>query len=164
MTPYPHEVHRFRTCGPLLNFGRSLPGCKHTRKRSFAGSFWRANWLGIGELPPRLGAQLSMQDTRRRNLRKVSRTAVGSVRPVRLNNFHKHSHGLLVSATSPAFDFGLCLGFEALRNTMLLIGDDEVVGNAFSARTRVSHCPFQGCHPDCGKFETSQIAEPREMS
>lgn len=58
--------------------------------------------------------------------------SVGPVRPVRLNNLHKHSHGLLISATSPASDLGLCLGLEPLRNTMLLIGDDEVVENAFS--------------------------------
>ena len=100
-----------------------------------AGSFWRANWLGIGDLPPRLGAQLSMmQDTRRlqvRNLRKPSRAAVGPVRPVRLNNLHKHSHGLIVSATSSASDVGLCLGLESLENTVLLVGD-EIVENAFS--------------------------------
>ena len=61
-----------------------------------------------------------------RNLRKASRTAVGPVRPVRLNNLHKHSHGLLVPATSPASDLGLCLGLESLRNTVLLIGDEVV--------------------------------------
>ena len=72
-----------------------------------------------------------MQDTRRRNLRKASRTAVGPVRRVRLNNLHKHSHGLLVSATSLASDLGLCLGLEPLRNTALVIGD-EAMENTFS--------------------------------
>ena len=66
-----------------------------------------------------------------RNLRKPSRAAVGPVRPVRLNNLHKHSHGLLVSATSSASDVGLCLGLESLENTVLLVGD-EIVENAFS--------------------------------
>ena len=66
-----------------------------------------------------------------RNLRKASHTAVGPVRPVRLNYLHKRSHGLLVSATSPASGLGLCLGRESLRHTVLLIGD-KVVGNAFS--------------------------------
>ena len=127
----PNQVHRLKMCRPLPNFSRSLPRCKPTRTRSFAGSSWRGNWLGMGELPPRLGAQLSMQDTRRRNLRKASRSAVGPVRPVRLNNLHKHSHGLLVSATSSAPDLGLCLSLEPLRNTVLLVGE-EVVENVFS--------------------------------
>ena len=57
-----------------------------------------------------------------RNLRKASRTAVGPVRPVKLNNLHKHSHGLLVSAISRASDLGLCLGLTSLRNAVLLLG------------------------------------------
>ena len=84
-----------------------------------------------------------MQDTRRRNLRKASRTAVGPVRPVRLNNLHKHSHGLRVSATFPASDLGLCLSLEPLRNTVLLVGE-EVVENDFSifrSGTLVNHRP-----------------------
>lgn len=65
------------------------------------------------------------------NLRKPSRTAVGPVKPVRLNNLHKHLHCLLVSATSSASDLGFCLGVDSLENTVLLVGD-EIVENAFS--------------------------------
>ena len=61
-----------------------------------------------------------------RNLRKASRTAVGSVRPIRLNNLHKHSHALLVSAASPTSDLGLCLGLESRRHTVLLVGYEAV--------------------------------------
>ena len=107
-----------------------------------------------------------MQDTRRRNLRKASRTAVGPVRRVRLNNLHKHSHGLLVSAGSPASDLELYLGLELLRNTALLIGDKamEDTFSVFLVRTQVSYCPFQRCYAGCGKFEASQKAERREIS